>query len=221
MGMDFSKARRGSKKTKTKTVIVTTQQRLIILRTWERLCADMAQIGIAVMLRVFELKPSYKASFVFCQKTGNDLIQDKFFRAHAFRFAQHFLEQAANAVVENIDNLDEEVKEFFFSLGRSHVGKPDFRVSYFGIISDAMAYVWEDYLKGRFSAQAEQAWRSVFTFISGTMADGYIQETMDRETAMRSSSLELDPTAPTIRTELPPSMRARLKSTHAKTMSAP
>ncbi|KAK7506912.1 hypothetical protein BaRGS_00001763 [Batillaria attramentaria] len=89
------------------------------------------------------------------------------------------------------------------------------------IISDAMAYVWEDYLKGRFSAQAEQAWRSVFTFISGTMADGYIQETMDRETAMRSSSLELDPTAPTIRTELPPSMRARLKSTHAKTMSAP
>lgn len=203
MGNAINKYRRGGSSAKTRTVIVTSQQRLILLRTWEKLSAEMANIGISVMLRIFELRPKYKNSFSFCQKTGNDLIQDKMFRIHAFNFAQ-----AANAVVENIDNLDDEVKPFFFFLGRRHVGRPDFRVANFGILADAMSHAWEEQLKERFSVQTEQAWRSVFTFISGTMTDGYIQEQMDRETALCP-----DPSLPTVlSTELPPSMRSRARS---------
>ncbi|KAK7108672.1 uncharacterized protein [Littorina saxatilis] len=169
-----SPARRTSKST-----LLTGQQRLTILRTWHRLSGDLVTLGIATMNRMIYINSKTKYPFKFRFKVGQQLQDDPGFRQHAF-----WCIQVINAVVENLDHVEDTVDAMFLEIGAMHAGLPLFSAAYFSLLPDVWCDVWDEHLKGRYSVQAAKAWRRVFEYVESRLVEGY-----------ESSSLRGDPEA--------------------------
>ncbi|KAK7108705.1 uncharacterized protein [Littorina saxatilis] len=165
-----------------KSTLLTGQQRLSIIRTWRKIASDIGPLGISAMNKMLELDCDAKMLFDFSHKNDQDMQHDRRFRQHAF-----WLIQAVNAVLENLDRLDETVAYMFKQIGEKHAGIPKFHISYFGLLPDVWDYVWEEHLKERYSQHMQTSWDRIFQYIVDRLAEGYYLRAPYEPTAGPSS----------------------------------
>ena len=106
--------------------------------------------------------------FSYGMMEGEELLHNLTFKGHASRFMQ-----AVGAVVDNIENTDEDLDEVIKTLGKQHKLHADFKVEYFDVFKQAMVEVWKDELGNIFTMNTKEAWCLVFNYLREKMQAGY------------------------------------------------
>jgi len=126
-----------------------------------------------VFLRIFEYRPSVKRMFPFRDAWGDQLIRHSQFVLQANRFMR-----VIAFVVGAVDRLrgGRSGSPALYELGRRHVTIEGFLPDYFDVFTRAVIYVWQQELREQFSADVDDAWRTLFAYIIGQLKDGYEDE---------------------------------------------
>ena len=148
----------------------TERQKLIVRKTWKLLATDLTGRGSKVFMKIFELNPHVKALFAFKNVDGDELLLDPGFKGHASRFMN-----AVGAVVDNMDHLEESLAPLLIGLGENHVNFEGFKPEYFNSFSQSMNIIWKQDLGKRYTAEAEEAWKEVFSFIMDNLKIGFMK----------------------------------------------
>ncbi len=152
----------------------TDRQKTIVRKTWKLLATDLTGRGIKVFTRIFEIQPDLKQLFSFRNAEGEAMLKDTRFKGHASRFMN-----SVGAVVDNLDNLSETLKPLLTELGMNHVNFQGFEPEYFNVFFKAMNQVWAEDLGSKFTAEAQEAWTLVFSFIMDNLKLGFAMAKQD------------------------------------------
>ncbi|KAL8585874.1 hypothetical protein ACOMHN_056469 [Nucella lapillus] len=155
------------RKSTTKTTLLTGQQRLIVIRTWHKLSADISTLGISIMTRLVDKYPRVAPLFPFETTSTAQLQLDPKFRQHAF-----WLIQSVSAMVENMNDLDLMVADMFVEIGEKHAAIPNFSADLFRLLPATWCYVWEDNLRDRYTTQTDKSWGKIFKYMVEKLEEG-------------------------------------------------
>ncbi|XP_028294049.1 x globin [Gouania willdenowi] len=152
-------------------VHLTEQQIHIIKDSWKVIRDDIAKVGIIMFVRLFETHPECKDVF-FLFRGVEDLERlrtSRELRAHGLR-VMSFIEKS----VGRLDQL-ERLEALALELGKNHYhyNAPPKYYSYVG--AEFIGAV-QPILKERWTADVEDAWKTMFQFVTGLMTQGYQEE---------------------------------------------
>ncbi|XP_029973522.1 x globin [Salarias fasciatus] len=143
----------------------------IIKDSWKVIRDDIAKVGIIMFVRLFETHPECKDVF-FLFRDVEDLERlrtSRELRAHGLR-VMSFIEKS----VARLDQL-ERLEALAVELGKSHYhyNAPP---KYYGYVGAEFICAVQPILKDRWTAEVEEAWKTLFQFVTGLMRQGYLEE---------------------------------------------
>ncbi|XP_026514694.1 cytoglobin-1-like [Terrapene carolina triunguis] len=142
-----------------------------IQESWRILHDNIARVGIIVFIRLFETHPECKDVF-FLFRDIEDLEQlkmNKELRAHGLR-VMSFIEKS----VARLDQEDK-LEQLAFELGRSHF-RYNAPPKYYEYVGIQFISTVQPILKERWTPEVEEAWQSLFKYLTDTMKRGYYEE---------------------------------------------
>ncbi|XP_039994136.1 x globin [Xiphias gladius] len=143
----------------------------MIKESWKVIRDDIAKVGIIMFVRLFETHPECKDVF-FLFRDVEDLERlrtSRELRAHGLR-VMSFIEKSV-ARLEQLDRLEALARE----LGKSHYhyNAPP---KYFSYVGAEFICAVQPILKERWTAELEEAWKTMFQYVTGLMKQGYQEE---------------------------------------------
>ncbi|KAM9708694.1 LOW QUALITY PROTEIN: x globin [Menidia menidia] len=143
----------------------------MIKESWKVIRDDIAKVGIIMFVRLFETHPECKDVFFLFRDVEDleGLRTSRELRAHGLR-VMSFIEKSV-ARLEQLDRLEALAVE----LGRSHYhyNAPP---KYYGYVGAEFICAVQPILKERWTAELEEAWKTMFQYVSGLMQQGYQEE---------------------------------------------
>ncbi|XP_028251149.1 x globin [Parambassis ranga] len=162
----------------------TEDQIQMIKDSWKVIRDDIAKVGIIMFVRLFETHPECKDVF-FLFRDVEDLERlrtSRELRAHGLR-VMSFIEKS----VARLDQLDR-LEALALELGKSHYhyNAPP---KYYSYVGAEFICAVQPILKERWTAELEEAWKTMFQFVTSLMKQGY-QEESDRQRHLAVSPKE-------------------------------
>ncbi|XP_067310985.1 x globin [Pseudorasbora parva] len=152
-------------------VCLTPRHIHLIKESWKVIQEDIAKVGIIMFVRLFETHPECKDVF-FLFRDVQDLERlrtSRELRAHGLR-VMSFIEKS----VARLDQL-ERLQTLALELGKSHY-RYNAPPKYYGYVGAEFICAVQPILKDRWTAELEQAWKTLFQYVTGLMKDGYLEE---------------------------------------------
>lgn len=143
----------------------------MIKESWKVIRDDIAKVGIIMFVRLFETHPECKDVF-FLFRDVEDLERlrnSRELRAHGLR-VMSFIEKS----VARLDQL-ERLEALALELGKSHYhyNAPP---KYFSYVGAEFICAVQPILKERWTAELEEAWKTMFQYLTSLMKQGYEEE---------------------------------------------
>ncbi|XP_074873014.1 cytoglobin-1-like [Carettochelys insculpta] len=164
-------ARHGGEGVETGPFPLVDTQKARIQESWRILHDNIAQVGIIVFIRLFETHPECKDAF-FLFRDIDDLQQlkrNKELQAHGLR-VMSFIEKS----VARLDQEDK-LEHLAFELGRSHC-RYNAPPKYYEYVGIQFISAVRPIFKERWTPEVEEAWQSLFKYLTATMKRGYYKE---------------------------------------------
>ncbi|XP_032355752.1 x globin [Etheostoma spectabile] len=154
----------------------------MIKESWKVIQDDIAKVGIIMFVRLFETHPECKDVF-FLFRDVEDLERlrtSRELRAHGLR-VMSLIEKS----VARLDQL-ERLEALALELGKSHYhyNAPP---KYYSYVGAEFICAVQPILKERWTAELEEAWKTMFQLVTSLMKHGYEEE------SNRQSHLALSP----------------------------
>ncbi|AWP16666.1 putative neuroglobin-1-like [Scophthalmus maximus] len=149
----------------------TEDQIQMIKESWRVIRDDIAKVGIIMFVRLFETHPECKDVF-FLFRDVEDLERlrtSRELRAHGLR-VMSFIEKS----VARLDQL-ERLEALALELGKSHFhyNAPP---KYYSYVGAEFICAVQPILKERWTAELEEAWKTMFQYVTSLMRQGYQEE---------------------------------------------
>ncbi|XP_040915973.1 x globin [Toxotes jaculatrix] len=143
----------------------------MIKKSWKVIRDDIAKVGIIMFVRLFETHPECKDVF-FLFRDVEDLERlrtSRELRAHGLR-VMSFIEKS----VARLDQL-ERLEALALELGKSHYhyNAPP---KYYSYVGAEFICAVQPILKERWTAELEEAWKTMFQYVTSLMKQGYQEE---------------------------------------------
>ncbi|XP_078133291.1 x globin [Sander vitreus] len=143
----------------------------MIKESWKVIQDDIAKVGIIMFVRLFETHPECKDVF-FLFRDVEDLKRlrtSRELRAHGLR-VMSFIEKS----VARLDQL-ERLEALALELGKSHYhyNAPP---KYYSYVGAEFICAVQPILKERWTAELEEAWKTMFQFVASLMKQGHEKE---------------------------------------------
>ncbi|KAL7380622.1 hypothetical protein ABVT39_020955 [Epinephelus coioides] len=143
----------------------------MIKESWKVIRDDIAKVGIIMFVRLFETHPECKDVF-FLFRDVEDLERlrnSRELRAHGLR-VMSFIEKS----VARLDQL-ERLETLALELGKSHYhyNAPP---KYYSYVGAEFICAVQPILKERWTAELEEAWKTMFHYLTSLMKQGYEEE---------------------------------------------
>ncbi|XP_034714776.1 x globin [Etheostoma cragini] len=143
----------------------------MIKESWKVIQDDIAKVGIIMFVRLFETHPECKDVF-FLFRDVEDLERlrtSRELRAHGLR-VMSLIEKS----VARLDQL-ERLEALALELGKSHYhyNAPP---KYYSYVGAEFICAVQPILKERWTAELEEAWKTMFQFVTSLMKHGYEEE---------------------------------------------
>ncbi|XP_026209505.1 x globin [Anabas testudineus] len=152
----------------------------MIKDSWKVIRDDIAKVGIIMFVRLFETHPECKDVF-FLFRDVEDLERlrtNRELRAHGLR-VMSFIEKS----VARLDQL-ERLEALALELGKSHYhyNAPP---KYYSYVGAEFTCAVQPILKEQWTAELEEAWKTLFQYVTNLMKQGYQEEsTRQRQLAL-------------------------------------
>ncbi|XP_042244285.1 x globin [Thunnus albacares] len=156
----------------------------MIKESWKVIRDDIAKVGIIMFVRLFETHPECKDVF-FLFRDVEDLERlrtSRELRAHGLR-VMSFIEKS----VARLDQM-ERLEALALELGKSHYhyNAPP---KYYSYVGAEFICAVQPILKERWTAELEEAWKTMFQYVTNLMKQGY-QEESNRQRQLAVSPKE-------------------------------
>ncbi|XP_073339540.1 x globin [Pagrus major] len=143
----------------------------MIKESWKVIRDDIAKVGIIMFVRLFETHPECKDVF-FLFRDVEDLERlrsSRELRAHGLR-VMSFIEKS----VARLDQL-ERLEALALELGKSHYhyNAPP---KYYSYVGAEFICAVQPILKERWTPELEEAWKTLFQYVTTLMKQGYLEE---------------------------------------------
>ncbi|KAK2826208.1 hypothetical protein Q5P01_020422 [Channa striata] len=143
----------------------------MIKDSWKVIRDDIAKVGIIMFVRLFETHPECKDVF-FLFRDVEDLERlrsSRELRAHGLR-VMSFIEKS----VARLDQLDR-LEALALELGKSHYhyNAPP---KYYSYVGAEFICAVQPILKERWTPEMEEAWKTLFHYVTNLMKQGYEEE---------------------------------------------
>ncbi|XP_054894261.1 x globin [Poeciliopsis prolifica] len=150
---------------------LSQQQVQMIQGSWKVIRDDIAKVGIIMFVRLFETHPECKDVF-FLFRDVQDLERlrtNRELRAHGLR-VMSFIEKS----VARLDQ-PERLEALAVELGKSHYhyNAPP---KYYSYVGAEFICAVQPILKERWTAELEEAWKTMFQYVVSLMRQGYQDE---------------------------------------------
>ncbi|XP_049452960.1 x globin [Epinephelus fuscoguttatus] len=143
----------------------------MIKESWKVIRDDIAKVGIIMFVRLFETHPECKDVF-FLFRDVEDLERlrnSRELRAHGLR-VMSFIEKS----VARLDQL-ERLEALALELGKSHYHY-NALPKYYSYVGAEFICAVQPILKERWTAELEEAWKTMFQYLTSLMKQGYEEE---------------------------------------------
>ncbi|XP_018542278.2 neuroglobin-like [Lates calcarifer] len=152
-------------------VSLSAEERQVIRRSWTQMQEDISRVGVIMFLRLFETHPECKDVFLMFRDLDDPeaLKASRDLRAHGLRIMS-----VIEKIVARIDQ-DERVDQLILDLGRKHYHYKALP-KYFTFVGAEFIRAVQPVLRERWSPDLEEAWKTLFLYISSTMRRGFRQE---------------------------------------------
>ncbi|XP_071755982.1 x globin [Centroberyx gerrardi] len=174
----------GEKSTEAAAAHLSEDQIQMIKESWKVIRDDIAKVGIIMFVRLFETHPECKDVF-FLFRDVEDLERlrtSRELRAHGLR-VMSFIEKS----VARLDQL-ERLEALALELGKSHY-RYNAPPKYYSYVGAEFICAVQPILKERWTAELEEAWKTLFLYVTGLMKQGY-QEESNRHRHLAASPKE-------------------------------
>ncbi|XP_070835212.1 x globin [Chaetodon trifascialis] len=143
----------------------------MIKESWKVIRDDIAKVGIIMFVRLFETHPECKDVF-FLFRDVEDLERlrsSRELRAHGLR-VMSFIEKSVARLEQQ-----ERLEALALELGKSHYhyNAPP---KYYSYVGAEFICAVQPILKERWTAELEEAWKTMFQYLTGLMKQGYQEE---------------------------------------------
>ena len=157
----------------------TTEERIIVTKTWKSMANDLQGNGMQVFLRIFEIAPDAKTLFHIQHVRHRDVVRNTIIKGHASRFMQ-----AIGAAVDSINECESgnDFDKHLHILGQQHTHYVGFNPDYFEVFYDAIMWQWERYMDKAFTQEVADAWSHVFAYVMWRLKEGYYGNYDDKDT---------------------------------------
>ncbi|PWA16396.1 x globin [Gambusia affinis] len=150
---------------------LSEEQVQMIKDSWKVIRDDIAKVGIIMFVRLFETHPECKDVF-FLFRDVQDLERlrtNRELRAHGLR-VMSFIEKS----VARLDQ-PERLEALAVELGKSHYhyNAPP---KYYNYVGAEFICAVQPILKERWTAELEEAWKTMFQYVASLMRQGYQDE---------------------------------------------
>ncbi|TWW72239.1 x globin [Takifugu rubripes] len=143
----------------------------MIKDSWKVIRDDIAKVGIIMFVRLFETHPECKDVF-FLFRDVEDLERlrsSRELRAHGLR-VMSFIEKSV-ARLDQQDRLEALAVEL--GKGHYHYNAPP---KYYSYVGAEFVCAVQPILKERWTSELEEAWKTLFQYVTGLMRRGYQEE---------------------------------------------
>ncbi|XP_013867234.1 x globin [Austrofundulus limnaeus] len=159
----------------------------MIKDSWKVIRDDIAKVGIIMFVRLFETHPECKDVF-FLFRDVEDLERlrtNRELRAHGLR-VMSFIEKS----VARLDQ-PERLEALAMELGKSHYhyNAPP---KYYSYVGAEFICAVQPILKERWTAELEEAWKTMFQHVTSLMMQGYQEESARQRNLAMSPKDRLD-----------------------------
>ncbi|XP_014898015.1 x globin [Poecilia latipinna] len=166
---------------------LSEEQVQMIKDSWKVIRDDIAKVGIIMFVRLFETHPECKDVF-FLFRDVQDLERlrtNRELRAHGLR-VMSFIEKS----VARLDQ-PERLEALAVELGKSHYhyNAPP---KYYNYVGAEFICAVQPILKERWTAELEEAWKTMFQYVSSLMRQGYQDESARQRNLAASPKDRLD-----------------------------
>ncbi|XP_068608013.1 x globin [Brachionichthys hirsutus] len=156
----------------------------MIRESWKVIRDDIAKVGIIMFVRLFETHPECKDVFFLFRDVEDleGLRSSRELRAHGLR--------VMSLIEKCVARLDqqERLEALAVELGKSHYhyNAPP---KYYSYVGAEFICAVQPILKDRWTAELEEAWKSLFVYVTSLMKRGY-QEESARQRHLENSPKE-------------------------------
>ncbi|CAL8272247.1 unnamed protein product [Merluccius merluccius] len=143
----------------------------MIKDSWKVIRDDIAKVGIIMFVRLFETHPECKDVF-FLFRDVEDLERlrtSRELRAHGLR-VMSFIEKS----VARLDQL-ERLEALAIELGKSHY-RYNAPPKYYSYVGAEFICAVQPILKEQWTPELEEAWKTMFLYVTSLMKQGYQEE---------------------------------------------
>ncbi|XP_014835876.1 PREDICTED: neuroglobin-like [Poecilia mexicana] len=166
---------------------LSEEQVQMIKDSWKVIRDDIAKVGIIMFVRLFETHPECKDVF-FLFRDVQDLERlrtNRELRAHGLR-VMSFIEKS----VARLDQ-PERLEALAVELGKSHYhyNAPP---KYYNYVGAEFICAVQPILKERWTTELEEAWKTMFQYVSSLMRQGYQDESARQRNLAASPKDRLD-----------------------------
>ncbi|XP_067098332.1 neuroglobin-like [Osmerus mordax] len=175
----------GEVKEEVPIVHLSEKHREMITDTWRVIQEDIAKVGIIMFVRLFETHPECKDVF-FLFRDVEDLERlrtSRELRAHGLRIMS-FIEKSV-ARLNQMERLD----QLILDLGKSHY-RYNAPPKYYSYVGAEFIRAVQPILKDNWTPQVEEAWKTLFLYITTIMKQGYLEEEQNQKNAMGNTNRE-------------------------------
>ncbi|XP_069500343.1 neuroglobin-like isoform X2 [Ambystoma mexicanum] len=161
----------GPNTTQPAPLCISSTQKDLIESSWKVLHEDIARVGIIMFIRLFETHPECKDVF-FLFRDIDDLQQlkmSKELQAHGLR-VMSFIEKSVARLGQ-----EDKLEMLAFELGRSHY-RYNAPPKYYEYVGVQFIRAVKPILKERWTSEVQDAWESLFLYLTAMMKRGYYEE---------------------------------------------
>ena len=158
---------------------LTPTDRTTVQQTWPKLAEDLQGNGLQIFLRIFEINPEVKFLFHVENVRHSQLARNTTIKAHGKRFIN-----AIGSAVDSLDDIDDDnnaLCKFLFTLGQQHQKFSGFKPEYFEIFYEALMCQWERCMGEGFTPEVANAWSHLFVFLMEKLKEGFYSHELSFE----------------------------------------
>ncbi|XP_030577224.1 neuroglobin-like [Archocentrus centrarchus] len=151
-------------------VSLSAESREAIRQSWRDIQEDISKVGVIMFVRLFETHPECKDAF-FAFRDLNDveaLRASKELKAHGLRIMSIIEKTVAR--IDQDDRLD----QLILDLGRKHY-RYKALPKYYELMGQEFILAIQPVLNERWTSDLDEAWKTLFLYITHTMKKGYLQ----------------------------------------------
>ncbi|XP_019908710.2 cytoglobin-2 isoform X3 [Esox lucius] len=166
-------------------VHLTVEHKELIKDTWKVIQENIAKVGIIMFVGLFETHPECKDVF-FLFRDVEDLERlrySKELKTHGLRI-MHFIEKSV-ARLHQTERLD----QMILDLGKGHC-RYSAPPKYYMYVGAEFIRAVQPILKDNWTPEVEEAWKTLFQYMTSIMKQGYLEEEINQRNAVANTSRE-------------------------------